>query len=80
MFLFALLFIKEAVEDSAPQAFAARSPGAGTGAFKCPCPLAVALMIPHGLPGDGCCALGDTSLPAALKFPEQDWDPNAIIM
>lgn len=75
-------FIKEAVEDSALQAFAATGPGAGTGAFKwsgihCS---AVAVMIPHSLPRDGCCALEGMSLPAATKFPKQDWDPNAIIM
>lgn len=38
--------------------------------------MAVAIMIPHGLPGDGCCALEDSSLPAAMKFPKQDWHPN----
>lgn len=80
MFLFAPPFIKEAVEDSAPEkeAFAATSPGAGT--WGGVCPLGVAVMVPHGLPGDGCCALEDTSLPAAMEFPKQDWGPNVIIM
>lgn len=37
-------------------------------------------MIAYGLIKDGCCALEDMSLPAAMKFPKQDWDPNVIMM